>query len=135
MVNREVHEIEAQKRQAIADLEAETKMWEEKYENRDTRPEDLERIQKLEELIQERSEAIEKVQQELKHYQTELMNREKTYNKVFNNRPQVTVLSGLERRAKRDAMIASVSMSASTPLPPLPGSKGGSPRQIVSPPT
>ena len=120
-INKEISDIEAAKRQTIADLEAETKKWEEKYNNRDARPEDLERIRKLEELIKERTEAIEKVQQELKHYQNELMNRETTYNKVFNNKPQVGVLSALERKAKRDAMIASVSMAPT--LPPLP-SKG-----------
>jgi serologically defined colon cancer antigen 8 len=123
----EIQTIEQQKRQTIADLEAETRMWEEKYNNREARPEDLDRIKKLETLIRERSEAIEKVQQELKHYQSELMNRETAYNKVFNNRPQVAVLSALERRAKRDQMIASVTGSVSMPLPPLPASKADSP--------
>jgi serologically defined colon cancer antigen 8 len=67
----------------------ENKEWEEKYNRRKGRPEDLGRIRKLEEMIRERTEAIEKVQHELKHDQSELMNRETAYNKVFNNKPQV----------------------------------------------
>jgi serologically defined colon cancer antigen 8 len=117
-ITAEIKEIEKTKRQAIAELEAETKEWEERYNNREARPEDLERIRKLEELIRERTEAIEKVQQELKHYQSELLNRETAYNKVFNNKPQVSVLTALERKAKRDALIAAV--GSATKLPPLP---------------
>jgi serologically defined colon cancer antigen 8 len=119
-ITTETREIERVKRQAIADLEAETREWEEKYNSREARPEDIERIRKLEEMIRERTEAIEKVQHELKHYQTELMNRETTYNKVFNNKPQVSVLTALEKKAKRDALIAAV--GSAPKLPPLPES-------------
>lgn len=117
-INREIQEIEQSKRKTIAELEAETKEWELKYNSREARPEDLERIKKLEDLIRERTEAIEKVQSELKHYQTELLNRETAYNKVFNNKPQVSVLNQLERKAKRDQLMAS--LSSTTHLPPLP---------------
>ena len=126
-INKEIFEIERTKKQQIANLETEIREWEIKYQHREARPEDLERIRKLEALIKERTEAIEKVQQELKHYQTELLNRETTYNKVFNNRPQMGVLSALERKAKRDAMIASISTSPT--LPPLPNSRNTSPRK------
>ena len=122
-IQNEIIEIEAKKKQTIAELEAEAKQWEEKFNNREPRPEDIERIRKLEQLIKERSEAIEKVKSELKHYQSELLNRETTYNKVFNNKPQIGVLSALERKVKRDAMMSSLSMT--TTLPPLPNSKGG----------
>ena len=131
-ITAETQEIEKSKRKAIADLEAETKEWEEKYNNRDARPEDLERIKKLEDLIKERSDAIEKIQQELKHYQSELLNRETTYNKVFNNKPQVGVLNALERKVKRDQMIAQV--GSSTKLPPLPDSSDSS-RKSARPPS
>ena len=131
-INKEMQEIEHNKRKVIAELEAETKEWEEKYNNRGARPEDLEKIKKLEDLIRERTEAIEKVQKELKHYQSELLNRETTYNKVFNNKPQVSVLNALERKVKRDQMIAQV--GSSTKLPPLPDSSDSS-RRSTRPPS
>ena len=127
-----MQEIERSKRKEIADLEAEAKEWEEKYNSRGARPEDLEKIKKLEELIKERTEAIEKVQKELKHYQSELLNKETTYNKVFNNKPQVGVLNALERKVKRDQMIAQV--GSSTKLPPLPDSSDSS-RKSTRPPS
>ena len=83
-------------------------------------------------LIKIERQAIEKVQKELKHYQSELLNRETTYNKVFNNKPQVGVLNALERKVKRDQMIAQV--GSSTKLPPLPDSSDSS-RRSTRPPS
>jgi serologically defined colon cancer antigen 8 len=113
--NNETAKIEAEKKARIAELEEETRSWENKYNNREPRPEDIEKIKKLESLIAERTAAIDKVQSELKRYQAELLNRETTYNKVFNNKPQVAVLSALERKAKRDAIFA----AANSKLPPM----------------
>ena len=73
--------------------------------------EDRERIKKLEAAVQERSDMVAKLFNELKHYQQEFANRELSYNKVFSAKPQVGVLNVLERRVKKDVLDRS--------LPPL----------------
>jgi serologically defined colon cancer antigen 8 len=57
--------------QTIAELEAEMRELSEKCENRGARAEDLDKIRELEYLIEERSGAIEMVQEELRHFETE----------------------------------------------------------------
>jgi serologically defined colon cancer antigen 8 len=69
---REIEEVQAEKEKVIAELDAETRMWEEKYRNRDARPEDLERIAKLQELIRVRAEAVAAVREELRGYEPQM---------------------------------------------------------------
>ena len=64
----------------------------------------------------------------MKFYQSELLNWAQTYGKIFNNKPsqEGSALAALERKAKRDKMIAAVDNSYNMPppqtkLPPLPG--------------
>jgi DNA repair exonuclease SbcCD ATPase subunit len=108
LISAETRDSERTKRQAIAELEAENKEWDEKNHRREARPEDLERIRKLEEKIRERTAAIEKVQHELKHDQSELMNRKTAYNKGFNKQTASGNAHGIgkegeERRTHRSA--------------------------------
>jgi serologically defined colon cancer antigen 8 len=83
-------------------------------------------------MIRERTDAFERVASELKRYQAELVNRETSWNKVFNNKPKVRMLNALERKLKMDQILASV---ASAPrlstLPPI--EKKGDRDRVPSP--
>ncbi|XP_051469965.1 protein FAM184A isoform X2 [Apus apus] len=68
---------------------------EEKYKNRESRPEDLQLISELKDLIAERDQLIKKLIEDKKFYQLELVNRETNYNKIFNASPNVGVINPL----------------------------------------
>ncbi|XP_043366814.1 protein FAM184A isoform X3 [Dermochelys coriacea] len=68
---------------------------EEKYQNRESRPEDLHLISELKDLIAERDQLIKKLIDDKKFYQLELVNRETNFNKVFNASPNVGVINPL----------------------------------------
>ncbi|KAM6279444.1 protein FAM184A isoform 3-T3 [Porphyrio hochstetteri] len=68
---------------------------EEKYKNRESRPEDLQLISELKDLIAERDQLIKKLIEDKKFYQLELVNRETNYNKMFNASPNVGVINPL----------------------------------------
>ncbi|XP_071597158.1 protein FAM184A isoform X3 [Heliangelus exortis] len=68
---------------------------EEKYQNRESRPEDLQLISELKDLIAERDQLIKKLIEDKKFYQLELVNRETNYNKIFNASPNVGVINPL----------------------------------------
>ena len=78
--------------------------WEQKYaelneifENRPSRPEDLELIQQLSADNQIKEEALKKAIDDLKFYKLELVNREDNYNKMFGANPLVGVLNPLQK--------------------------------------
>lgn len=68
---------------------------EDKYNHRDSRPEDLELIHQQREEISEREMRIKQLIDEKRFYQLELVNRETNFNKVFNTTPNVGVLNPL----------------------------------------
>ncbi|XP_015686493.1 protein FAM184A-like [Protobothrops mucrosquamatus] len=68
---------------------------EDKYQNREPRPEDLQLIAELKDLIAERDQLIKKLIDDKKFYQLELVNRETNFNKVFNASPNVGVINPL----------------------------------------
>ncbi|KAF7253496.1 hypothetical protein EYD10_00614 [Varanus komodoensis] len=71
---------------------------EEKYQNRESRPEDLQLIAELKDLIAERDQLIKKLIDDKKFYQLELVNRETNFNKVFNASPNVGVINPLQKK-------------------------------------
>ncbi|XP_054029980.1 protein FAM184A [Dryobates pubescens] len=75
---------------------------EEKYQNRESRPEDLQLISELKDLIAERDQLIKKLIEDKKFYQLELVNRETNYNKVFNASPNVGVINPLVKQKKKN---------------------------------
>ncbi|XP_049319965.1 protein FAM184A isoform X1 [Astyanax mexicanus] len=75
---------------------------EEKFRNRESRPEDLQTIAELREMVAERESLVKKLvsappsfQDDKKFYQLELVNRETSFNKVFNTSPNVGVINPL----------------------------------------
>ncbi|XP_061479698.1 protein FAM184A isoform X1 [Rhineura floridana] len=73
-----------------------------KYQNRESRPEDLQLIAELKDLIAERDQLIKKLIDDKKFYQLELVNRETNFNKVFNASPNVGVINPLKQKKKND---------------------------------
>uniref|UniRef100_A0A3B4D0P7 Protein FAM184A/B N-terminal domain-containing protein n=1 Tax=Pygocentrus nattereri TaxID=42514 RepID=A0A3B4D0P7_PYGNA len=68
---------------------------EEKFRNRESRPEDLQTIADLREMVAERETLVKKLVDDKKFYQLELVNRETSFNKVFNTSPNVGVINPL----------------------------------------
>ncbi|XP_049319966.1 protein FAM184A isoform X2 [Astyanax mexicanus] len=68
---------------------------EEKFRNRESRPEDLQTIAELREMVAERESLVKKLVDDKKFYQLELVNRETSFNKVFNTSPNVGVINPL----------------------------------------
>ncbi|XP_030412061.1 protein FAM184A isoform X4 [Gopherus evgoodei] len=75
---------------------------EEKYQNRESRREDLQLIAELKDLIAERDQLIKKLIDDKKFYQLELVNRETNFNKVFNASPNVGVINPLVKQKKKN---------------------------------
>lgn len=108
---------EAAKTAAIAEIDRDADVWHDKFNGRGIRPEDAEIVQRLNDSIRDRVDALEAVTRELSRYQSEVLNRETTFNKVFSNRPRVQVLSALERRVKRDRISTTATTVSSGRLP------------------
>ncbi|XP_056422413.1 protein FAM184A isoform X1 [Hyla sarda] len=75
---------------------------EEKYQNRESRPEDLQVISELKDMVAERDQLIKKLIEDKKFYQLELVNRETNFNKVFNASPNVGVINPLVKQKKKN---------------------------------
>lgn len=99
---------------------------EERYNSRDSRPEDLELIEQLRDGILEREERMKALVEEKKFFQMELVNRETNFNKVFNSSPNVGVLDPLSANRKRKGDKGPAKLTSapnlSGRLDPLPGS-------------
>lgn len=93
--------------------DAERKLFEaeQRYRNREPRPEDLEQIRELKFIVREQEQKIKEIIAEKRIYQLELMNREKNYNKLFSASPQIGVLDPLQIRRKA---VDSITLSSST---------------------
>ncbi|XP_058604534.1 protein FAM184A-like isoform X4 [Onychostoma macrolepis] len=74
---------------------------EEKFRNRESRPEDLQVIAELREMVSERESLVKKLVDDKKFYQLELVNREPGFNKVFNTNPNVGVINPLIKHKSR----------------------------------
>ncbi|PVD39428.1 hypothetical protein C0Q70_02058 [Pomacea canaliculata] len=102
---------------------------EERYRQRDSRPEDLELIHQLRLEVQERELRVAQLIEEKRFYQLELVNRETNFNKVFSSSPNVGLLNPLQLKNKKKGAegvpakyLSAPSLGAPTRLDPLPGS-------------
>uniref|UniRef100_A0A4W4ESZ2 Protein FAM184A/B N-terminal domain-containing protein n=1 Tax=Electrophorus electricus TaxID=8005 RepID=A0A4W4ESZ2_ELEEL len=75
---------------------------EEKFRNRESRPEDLQMIAELKEMVTERETLVKKLVDDKKFYQLELVNRETNFNKVFNTSPNVGVINPLIKQKRKN---------------------------------
>ncbi|KAG7266392.1 hypothetical protein CRUP_004904 [Coryphaenoides rupestris] len=98
---------------------------EDKFRNRESRPEDLQVIAELKDMVTEREALVKKLvsdtdhmvprQDDKKFYQLELVNRETNFNKVFNANPNVGVINPLiKQKRKNEKASAAVSRFSSS---------------------
>ncbi|CAD5117843.1 DgyrCDS6589 [Dimorphilus gyrociliatus] len=90
---------------------------EEKYENRESREEDLLEIKRLQQSVVDREDAIKKLIDDKKYYQLELVNRETNFNKVFSSSPNVGVINPLVKQKNSGKSDSSRKQSKLDPLP------------------
>ena len=93
---------------------------EEKYQNRESRPDDLARIQQLEYEMVEKDELVKNTRDEMMYLKRELINREESYNSKFNATPNVGVMQVIKDPAAK---------AAAAKVPP--GIKSNKPTRVV----
>uniref|UniRef100_A0A8C9Y440 Family with sequence similarity 184 member A n=1 Tax=Sander lucioperca TaxID=283035 RepID=A0A8C9Y440_SANLU len=86
---------------------------EDKFRNRESRPEDLQIIAELKDMVSERESLVKKLVDDKKFYQLELVNRETNFNKVFNASPNVGVINPLIKQKKKNEKTAASRFSSS----------------------
>jgi hypothetical protein len=59
------------------------------YEQRPSRPEDLDMLKDLDEQIVQKDAFIKKQEDDMKFYKLELINREQSYNQMFGSAPNM----------------------------------------------
>ena len=72
---------------------AECSDWRERFESRESRHEDLEKIAELKKKVKSAEKRVHAVQEEMKYFKLELLNREESFNKMFNASPNVGVMN------------------------------------------
>lgn len=66
------------------------------FEDRPSRPEDIEAIKMLQVDLLKKDQEIIKLVEQMKFFKLELINRENSYNKMFNANPNVGVMNPIE---------------------------------------
>ena len=106
---------------ALEEAQIEYNSLEEKYRNRESRPNDLARIQQLEYEAIEKDELVKTTREEMQYLKRELMNREESYNSKFNAKPNVGVMQVIKDPATKATTAKSVP----------PGAKSSKPTRVV----
>ena len=75
-----------------AELQARFTSLEERFLNRESRPEDVERIRFLEAEMIKKNKEVKRVKEEMKYFKLELLNREENFNSKFGRSPNVGVM-------------------------------------------
>jgi len=112
----------AAKDSEISSLHSDIETLNERWLARESRPEDLERIEQLELELVEKDALVKKTKEEMIYFKRELLNREENFNKKFNTNPNVGVMSVIKAKnpGKGDPK-----KRRNSGLPPPPGAKGG----------
>jgi hypothetical protein len=69
-----------------------------RWQNRESRPEDLARIAQLEREMVEKDELVARTREEMLYFKREMLNREENYNQKFNRQPNVGVMQVLKTK-------------------------------------
>lgn len=70
------------------------------FEDRPSRPEDIETIKLLQQEIFKKDQEIGKMNEQMKFFKLELINRENNYDKIFNANPNVGIMNPLEQKVR-----------------------------------
>jgi hypothetical protein len=69
-----------------------------KWNNRESRPEDLERIRELEIEMVDKDHLVKKTKDEMMYFKREMLNREENYNQKFGAAPNVGVMQVIKNK-------------------------------------
>ena len=109
-----------------ASLEGTVHALEERWRSRGSRPEDLDRINELEALVEEKDAIVQQTKAEMAFFKRELLNREENFNKRFGAAPNVGVMQVLKAK---DKFKAGKGSNGSIKRPPM----GGAAQQQAGP--
>lgn len=87
----------------IREMNNEYKALMERYQNRESRPEDIQRIAQLEREMVEKDELVLKTKEEMLYFKREMLNREENYNQKFGRSPNVGVMNPLKTKEEPPA--------------------------------
>eukprot|EP01016_Furgasonia_blochmanni_P046294 TRINITY_DN6645_c0_g1_i3.p1 TRINITY_DN6645_c0_g1~~TRINITY_DN6645_c0_g1_i3.p1 ORF type:complete len:184 (-),score=50.60 TRINITY_DN6645_c0_g1_i3:367-918(-) len=100
-IKKEFEELEAKQQERYVLLEQQYLELQQMFDERPSRPEDLELIQQLQRELVVKDEELKRAVENLKFFKLELINREENYNKMFNANPNVGVLNPLQAKLVR----------------------------------
>lgn len=87
-------------KEKIYETEESLRQMHEKYLNRESRDEDLELIETLKKNVEDREQLLQRLEDEKKYFQMELVNRDNNFNRVFNNNVNVGCINPLNATTK-----------------------------------
>jgi hypothetical protein len=106
----------------ITELQLKLADVQELYEKRESRPEDLEIIEELKWAVLDKEESLQRLEEENRYFQLELINREENFNRIFKASPRVGImdpLQGKKRKQGRQVSDRSLSPGTAARLAPL----------------
>ena len=83
-------------------LMKEVVQWRERYNSRESRPEDLERVRELETEMVDKDHLVKKTKDEMMYFKREMLNREECYNQKFGVTPNVGVMNVLKTKDQKN---------------------------------
>lgn len=104
---------------------------EEKYKNRESRPEDVARISQLEKEMIEKDELVAKTREEMLYFKREMLNREENYNQKFNRSPNVGVMQVLKTKDMTGSDSSASGVGGKDSAAPSFGSRKPSPMRMI----
>jgi len=97
-----------------------------RYQNRESREEDINRVRELELKVRDEIKLRKKAIEDMKYFRLELINREESYNKTFGRSPQVA--SGVPQQGRMNGGGPNAKTRVAGPGGPFGGPSGGASR-------
>ncbi len=91
-------EVRNQYEDRLNDMTAEFRALEKRYHNRESREEDIARIQQLMNEMVEKDELVLRTKEEMMYFKREMLNREENYNQKFGKSPNIGVMQVIKTK-------------------------------------
>lgn len=98
ILQQETQTVRTQYEERLREIAKEYKILEERYLKRESRPEDIQRIQQLEREMIEKDDLVARTKEEMLYFKREMLNREENYNQKFNRQPNVGVMQVIKQK-------------------------------------
>ena len=116
-VKQEFRQAMHQQEERIKELEEDLDEMHLRYQNRESRQEDLRIIEELERQMVDKDRLVEKTKEEMLYFKREMLNREESYNTKFNAAPNVGVMNVLKTKDKTKGGPGAKKTTARHPVP------------------